>query len=85
MTETQGTLIFADGRRIAGLAVRLEEYPRSWSGTFLVPVEQRQHVIEAFTQRVKCEILLEDGRSGTILLTGLGAMMRFEGTGPLAL
>jgi hypothetical protein len=40
-------------------------------------------VAEAFRRHEACSLVLEDGRAGTIVLTSLGGMIQFDGTGPL--
>jgi hypothetical protein len=84
MPELQGTLIIADGRRIAGLSIRLDEHPRFWSGSLLVPPDHRTVLLDVFRRRMDCQLHLADGRTGTIRLIGLGSITQLEGVGPLA-
>jgi len=55
----------------------------SWSGSFELP-----NALEADTlsnEHSQCEIVLADGRRGTICLTHLdGVTVQFQGSGPLA-
>jgi hypothetical protein len=83
MVTVRGDLIFATGRRVKGISIRLYELPHRWSGALQVPPEFRGIVADAFRRRLECNLLVEDGREGTILLTGLGVVARFEGLGPL--
>jgi len=84
MDKCDGELFSGSDALATGVRFWIETVPgrrlSSWRGSFELPKENTF----SFIEHRQCEIVLSDGRKGTIVVTRAGhPLVTFQGSGPL--